>query len=51
VDAGYRVILAEDALGSGDMKAHAMVTEILVPRLSEQIEILSTEAILDLWRD
>ncbi|MGR8964478.1 cysteine hydrolase family protein [Rhizobium leguminosarum] len=51
VDAGYRVILAEDALGSGDMKAHAMVTEILVPRLSEQIEIFSTEAILDLWRD
>lgn len=51
VDAGYRVILAEDALASGDMKAHAMVIEILAPRLSEQIEILSTEAILKLWRD
>jgi nicotinamidase-related amidase len=51
VDAGYRVILAEDALASGDMKAHAMVIEILAPRLSEQIEILSTEAILNLWRD
>jgi nicotinamidase-related amidase len=51
VDAGYRVILAADALASGDMKSHAMVIEILAPRLSEQIEILSTEAILNLWRD
>ncbi|WP_163873284.1 cysteine hydrolase family protein [Rhizobium laguerreae] len=51
VDAGYRVILAEDAVASGDMKAHAMVIKMLAPRLSEQIEILSTEAILNLWRD
>ncbi|MGZ2487317.1 nicotinamidase-related amidase [Rhizobium pisi] len=51
VDAGYRVILAADALASGDMKSHDMVIEILAPRLSEQIEILSTEAILNLWRD
>jgi nicotinamidase-related amidase len=51
VDAGYRVILAEDALASGDLKAHAMVIEILAPRLSEQIEILTTEAILKLWRE
>jgi nicotinamidase-related amidase len=50
VDAGYRVILAEDALASGDMKAHAVIVENLAPRLSEQIEILSTEAILNLWR-
>jgi nicotinamidase-related amidase len=50
VDAGYRVILAEDALASGDMKAHAAVVENLAPRLSEQIEILSTEAILKLWQ-
>lgn len=51
VDAGYRVILAEDALASGDMDAHAAVIEKLAPRLSEQIEILSTAAILNLWQD
>ncbi|MBO9196825.1 cysteine hydrolase [Rhizobium sp. 16-449-1b] len=49
VDAGYRVILAKDALASGDMKAHAMVIDILAARLTEQIEILSTETILNLW--
>jgi nicotinamidase-related amidase len=50
VDAGYRVILAQDALASGDMTAHALIIENLAPRLSEQIEILSTQAILNLWR-
>lgn len=49
VDAGYRVILAKDALASGDMKAHGMVIDILAARLTEQIEILSTETILNLW--
>jgi hypothetical protein len=32
------------------MKAHAAVVETLAPRLSQQIEILPTEAILNLWR-
>jgi nicotinamidase-related amidase len=50
VDAGYRVILVEDALASGDRKAHSAVLENLAPRLSEQIEILSTEAILNSWK-
>lgn len=49
VDAGYRVILAKDAVASGDMTAHAMVIDILAARLTEQIEILSTETILNLW--
>jgi nicotinamidase-related amidase len=50
VDAGYRVILAEDALASGCELAHSAVMDNLAPRLSEQIEILSTQAILHLWR-
>jgi nicotinamidase-related amidase len=50
VDAGYRVILAEDALASGCEQAHSAVMDNLAPRLSEQIEILSTQAILHLWR-
>lgn len=50
VDEGYRVILAIDALASSNAHAHDVVLEILVPRLSEQIEILSTDAILKLWQ-
>lgn len=49
VDLGYRVILATDALGSADGKAHATVLEHLAPRLPEQIELLTTAAILDQW--
>ncbi|MXN52847.1 isochorismatase family protein [Shinella sp. AETb1-6] len=51
VDAGYRVILAIDALTSSDQAAHDAVMTHLVPRLSEQVETLSTQAILNLWRD
>lgn len=49
IDEGYRVILAADALASGDAAAHAAVLDTLAPRLSEQIEILSTDAILKSW--
>jgi len=49
VDLGYKVILASDALASGDMVAHDMVLTRLAPRFSEQIEILTTDAILDRW--
>jgi len=50
VDAGYRVILAADALASSDEAAHTVVLNTLVPRLSEQIEVLSTQAILRIWQ-
>ncbi|WP_027687349.1 cysteine hydrolase [Rhizobium leguminosarum] len=50
VDEGYRVILAADALGSSNAQAHDVVLRTLAPRLSEQIEILSTDAIVKLWQ-
>ncbi|WP_421869506.1 cysteine hydrolase [Pararhizobium sp.] len=50
VDAGYRVILAADALASSNVQAHDAVLETLVPRLSDQVEVLSTDAILKLWQ-
>lgn len=50
VDEGYRVILAADALASSNAQAHDVILETLVPRLSEQIEILSTDAIVKLWQ-
>ncbi|AYG62377.1 cysteine hydrolase family protein [Rhizobium jaguaris] len=49
VDLGYRVILVSDALASGEMVAHETVLTRLAPRFSEQIEILTTEDILDSW--
>lgn len=51
VDAGYRVILATDALTSSDRAAHDAVLTHLVPRLSEQVETFSTQALLNLWQD
>jgi len=51
VDAGYRVILAVDALTSSDRAAHDAVMTHLVPRLSEQVETLCTQAILNLWQN
>lgn len=50
VDEGYHVILAADALASSNTQAHDVVLETLAPRLSEQIEILSTDVILKLWQ-
>lgn len=50
VDLGYRVVLAADALGSADLKAHDAVLQHLVPRLPEQIEPMTTAAILDRWK-
>lgn len=50
VDEGYRVVLAADALASSNAQAHDVVLATLAPRLSEQIEILSTDAILKLWQ-
>ncbi|MDX3926858.1 MAG: cysteine hydrolase [Shinella sp.] len=47
VDLGYRVVLAADALGSADGEAHAAVLTHLVPRLPEQIQVMTTAAILD----
>lgn len=49
IDLGFRVILAVDAVASGNEMAHAMVLEHLLPRFAEQLEIATTQAILDAW--
>lgn len=49
IDLGFRVIVAVDAVASGSETAHAMVFEHLLPRFAEQLEIASTQAILDAW--
>lgn len=49
VDAGYRVVIAADAVGSSDVAAHEATMNILAPRLSEQLELVTTQAILEAW--
>jgi len=50
VDAGYRVILAEDALCSVSDESHDAMLRHFGSRFSHQIEVASTEKILDNWR-
>jgi nicotinamidase-related amidase len=49
IDAGLRVILASDAIGSADEAAHQAVMMHLAPRLSEQLEVATTQTIVDAW--
>ena len=50
VDAGYRVILAADALCSVSDESHDAMLRHFGSRFSQQIEIASTEEILAGWR-
>jgi len=50
VDAGYRVILAEDALCSVSDESHDAMLRHFGMRFSQQIEVAPTEEILDGWR-
>ena len=50
VDAGYRVILAGDALCSASDESHDAVLRHFGARFSQQVEIASTEEILSGWR-
>ena len=50
VDAGYRVILAGDALCSASDESHDAMLRHFGARFSQQVEIASTEEILSGWR-
>jgi nicotinamidase-related amidase len=50
VDAGYRVILAEDALCSASDESHDAMLRQFGARFSQQIEVAPVEEILDGWR-
>jgi hypothetical protein len=51
VDAGYRVILAEDALCSVSDESHDAMLRQFGARFSQQIEVAPVEEILDDWRE
>jgi nicotinamidase-related amidase len=50
VDAGYRVILASDALCSVSDRTHDALLQLYRERFSQQIEIAFTDEILESWR-
>jgi nicotinamidase-related amidase len=50
VDAGYRVVLAEDALCSVSDESHDAMLRHFSARFSHQVEVASTEEILASWR-
>jgi nicotinamidase-related amidase len=50
VDAGYRVVLAEDALCSVSDESHDALLRLFSARFSQQIEVASTDEILASWR-
>jgi nicotinamidase-related amidase len=50
VDAGYRVVLAEDALCSVSDESHDAMLRHFSDRFSQQVEVASTEEILASWR-
>ena len=50
VDAGYRVVLAADALCSVSDESHDAMLRHFRSRFSQQIEVASTEEILDGWQ-
>jgi nicotinamidase-related amidase len=49
VDIGLRVVIAIDAVASSDSAAHDAVLTHLVPRLSDQIEIATTQVLVQAW--
>ena len=49
VDAGYRVVLAADALCSVSDEFHDAMLRHFGSRFSQQIEVVSTEEVLDGW--
>ncbi len=51
VDLGYRVILIEDALCSSSDEGHDALMTMYRTRMSEQIELVSSEELAELWNE
>ena len=49
VDQGLHVIIATDAVTSGDLKAHQMILDLAASRFDQQIALASVDDILAAW--
>lgn len=50
VDRGYRVIMVHDAICSVSDQTHDAIMSLCHQRFSEQLELVSTEELIDAWR-
>ena len=50
VDRGFRVVVASDAVASGNPKSHQAALDIVFPRYEMQIEVADTDTILANWK-
>ncbi|MCJ8142245.1 cysteine hydrolase [Ancylobacter sp. A5.8] len=50
IDRGYRVVLVADALCSSSDQTHDALMELYLTRFSEQIEVATTDDVLEHWR-
>jgi len=50
VDLGFRVVIVEDALCSSSDEGHDALMTMYRMRMHEQIDVLKTEELFDLWR-
>lgn len=51
IDHGLRVILIEDAVASSSPEGHRACLDHIYPRYDQQIEVLTTDALIDAWRE
>lgn len=51
IDRGLRVVIVGDALCSSSDDTHDALMELYLNRFSEQVEVSSTDEVLDQWRD
>jgi nicotinamidase-related amidase len=49
VDRGFRVVIVEDALCSSSDAGHEALMTMYHTRLQEQIELVTSEVLPDLW--
>jgi nicotinamidase-related amidase len=50
VNAGFRVVIVEDALCSSSDKGHDALMTMYRLRFTEQIDLISAEALMEIWR-
>jgi nicotinamidase-related amidase len=49
IDRGYRTILVSDAIASSSPPGHRASLESVYPRFDQQVELISTDALLKAW--
>jgi nicotinamidase-related amidase len=49
IDAGYRVIIAEEGVASSNSEGHAAALSAIFPRFDQQIELVSIDELLTHW--